>query len=104
MTCIPVLPEKFLLWVSASTGPALRQEDKEEETTSRDSHPVWNVKETVYKEDRKEHEETNAPKGYLVTKPSPVRPHSWEHEEGNISSLPVLPPTPSPALPSSSSQ
>ena len=62
MTCIPVLPEKFLLWVSASTGPALRQEDKEEETTSRDSHPVWNVKETVCKEDRKESEETNAPK------------------------------------------
>ena len=62
MTCIPVLPEKFLLWVSASTGPALKQEDKEEETISRDSHPVWNVKETVCKEDRKEHEETNAPK------------------------------------------
>ena len=62
MTCIPVLPEKFLLWVSASTGPALRQEDKEEETTSRDSHPVWNMKETVCKEDRKKSEETNASK------------------------------------------
>ena len=50
------------------------------------------MKETVCKEDRKESEETNPPNGYLVTKPSPVRPHGWEHEEGNISRLPVLPP------------
>ena len=62
MTCIPFLPEKFLLYVSASADPALRQEEEEEETTSRDSHPVWNVKETVCKEDWKEREETNAPK------------------------------------------
>ena len=103
MTCISVLPEKFLLYVSASADPALRQEEEEEETTSRDSHPVWNVKETVKRTGRKVKTQM-PPNGYLVTKPSPVRPHGWEHEEGNISRLPVLPPTPSPALPSSSSQ
>ena len=34
------------------------------------------------------------PNGYLVTKPSPVRPHGWGDEEGIISSLPVPPPPP----------
>lgn len=61
MTCIPVLPEVPPLGPASAGSHHLRQEDKEEESTSRDSHPVWNVRRKLsVKRTGKESEEKNA--------------------------------------------
>ena len=60
MTCIPLLKSSS----SRSQPPQVLPSDRRtrRKRPGRDPPPVWDVKETVCKEDRKESEETNAPK------------------------------------------